>query len=46
LLELLVEQHPVDADVLGMGVGAYAGIPQDWLFRDRAGAVRMVVIGG
>ena len=46
LLELLIEQHPVEADVVGIGAGAYAGIPEGWLFRDRAGAVRMVVIGG
>lgn len=46
LLELLIEQHPLEADVLGMGAGAYTGLPEQWLYRNARGTVRMVVIGG
>jgi hypothetical protein len=43
---MLIEQHPIEAEMLGLGVGAYAGLPEQWLYRNARGAVRMVVIGG
>ncbi len=46
LLNLLVVNYPVDAEIMGVRPTAYARLPEDWLRRDANGNVQMVVIGG
>jgi hypothetical protein len=46
MLNLLIDNYPLEARLLGIHPAAYAGLPERWLRRNAAGGVVMVVIGG
>jgi hypothetical protein len=46
MLNLLIDNYPLEARLLGIHPAVYAGLPERWLRRNAAGVVVMVVIGG
>jgi len=46
MLNLLVAEYNVAAQVMGVLPVPYAGIPEGWLRRDERGVVTRVTIGG
>ena len=46
MLNLLVAEYNVAAQVMGVHPLPYAGIPENWLRRDERGSVTRVTIGG
>jgi hypothetical protein len=46
MLNLLVAEYNVAAQVMGVLPLPYAGIPESWLRRDERGMVTRVIIGG